>query len=93
VISQSLILALLSGQTAAECPAVLMAKGYGVSRRAQAYADCVSRPSLPVATDLAKKKRQCSIAEDGATSSAVAWVDTIAANFPGCETRLEFKKK
>jgi len=87
-----LLIPLLLAQPAAECPALLVLKGYGVSSRAQAYADCMSRPWLPLAADFAGKKRQCAVA-DPSIGRAVAWVDHIASNHPGCETRLEFKRK
>ncbi|HEX7848500.1 MAG TPA: hypothetical protein VF485_02090 [Sphingomonas sp.] len=90
MISQ-LLITLLAGQGVDECPAKLVLHGAGISRRAQSYADCVSQPSLPTTADLAAKKRQCAVKQDRSKGKATAWVDNIAKNFPGCETRLEFK--
>lgn len=86
---------------AEECPVWLalevdaMAKEDAVE--AQRYADCVSAPWLPTQATRSLKLTDCSAARpEGGNEklqSALDWVDHIAAQFPGCETRLKIKRK
>jgi hypothetical protein len=86
---------------AQECPALLILKMDHISTRdtamAQRYANCISPPWLPIATQRAAKLAQCK--QDRPNNpgrqlkEALDWVDHIAASFPGCETNLKIEKQ
>ena len=83
-----------------ECPANLEQLG-GMTRAetkaALRYARCIRIPSLPVADQLEPRKAACStlrvITSSARLNQAFAWIDHIASQFPGCETRLGFKRR
>jgi hypothetical protein len=95
----ALILASLLGHAAEECPAFLVSKARGLDRNAQQvvqqYADCMRAPHLPLASALRDKSQQCAPNQvvSGKAKKATDWVDHIAKNFPGCETRLTITRK
>jgi hypothetical protein len=92
---------LSSPVAAQECPAVLVLKVKGLPgsdvRAAQQYATCMSSPWLPMSAELEQKSTGClkPIPHDSGSNlqMAVSWTDHIATQFPGCETRLEIKRK
>lgn len=83
----------------AECPATLDLNIRGITRAdanaARRYAECMSVPWLPTAEQLAGKTATCAPLRGAASRErlkrAVAWVDHIASQFPGCEIRLAIK--
>jgi hypothetical protein len=87
------VLALLASQPVEPCPALLTLNlpGRPSLSEAQAYADCMTRVSLPTADQNAEKRNQCAPDRAGASERLSAWVDQMAVNFPGCETRLTFR--
>ncbi len=91
----ALFAGLLLGATAEECPATLDLRGRDVTVAAQSYADCMSLPHLPVTSGLEARKKQCAAkrAKVKEGDSTVAWIDHIAANSPGCETRLRIIRR
>jgi len=92
----ALLAGLFLGTMAEECPATLELKGRHVRVTAQPYADCMARPHLPTAAALAERKAQCAaLLPQGATADdrTIGWIDQIAANFPGCETRLRMVRR
>jgi len=84
-----------------ECPASLdfRVRGLSAGRAAtvQAYADCVSWPWLPTSDALTVRIAQCTSQRpnlaDKKVAEAVAWVEQMATNFAGCETRLGIKTR
>jgi hypothetical protein len=84
-----------------ECPASLdlHVRGLSAVRAAtvQAYADCVSQPWLPMSDTRTARIAQCTSQRlnlaDKKVAYAVAWVEQMATNFAGCETRLEIKTR
>jgi len=84
-----------------ECPVSLILNVEELTRQdqttAQRYASCMSVPYLPTSSQLIEKAAEC-LANRPANSSeklkaVLDWADHIASQFPGCETRLEIKKK
>lgn len=88
-----LILALVAAQSGEECPVFLEREGASFSSLAEEYADCMSRPSLPIAAELDAKRTQCGQESGHRDNDAIAWVDHIAKELPGCETRITFVRK
>ena len=90
-----------SAHAAEECPALLVFRVPGLSagdaERANRYAECVTIPSLPMGSQVAGKLSECQSRRPTEPSErlgkALDWVDHIATEFPGCETRLEIEKK
>lgn len=92
----TLLAGLFLGPMAEECPALLEFKGRNVMVAAQPYADCMARPHLPTAAALAERKAQCAaLLPQGvaAEDRTIGWIDQIATNFPGCETRLRMVRR
>lgn len=90
------LLAIIAIGTASEdCPVVLDLTGPKVARGVQPYADCMSQPHLPTSSTLEARKMECvaKLTPGNEADPTVAWVDHIAANFPGCETRLRIIRK
>ncbi len=83
------------GTAPEECPVALDLKGPKVALSVQPYADCMSQPHLPTSSTLEARKKECvaKVASGNEADPAVAWVDHVAANFPGCETRLRIIPK
>ncbi len=83
------------GTAPEECPIALDLTGPKVARGVQPYADCMSQPHLPTSSTLKARKMECvaKLASGNEADPTVAWVDYIAANFPGCETRLRIIRK
>jgi hypothetical protein len=90
-----------SAQAAEECAALLVLRVPELSasevESANDYAECMGIPSLPTEPQLAGRLSQCRDrrpTEPGEKlGKALGWVDHIASEFPGCETRLEIEKK
>lgn len=93
--SAALLIGMLLGAMADECAATLDLKGRDVTVAAQSYADCMSQPHLPVASALEARKKQCvaKLSKVREGDETVAWIDHIAAQFPGCETRLRIVRR
>jgi hypothetical protein len=98
----SFVLAALAlGACIEDCPAVLELKSPKLRTSEQAviqsYADCMSIPNLPVGDELKARRARCAALRSTASAAGaediLEWVDHIAANFPGCETRLRFSRK
>lgn len=94
-----LVAGAMPAPAADECPAALILRDPGITvsetRAARRYAECMSRPWLPLADQLAEKSARCATclgAPSRARSSAVLWIDHIASELPGCETGLLIKR-
>jgi len=96
-----LALTVVAGNLDEDCPASLIFRVPGLlaedAAKAQDYANCISPAALPVTDKYADKLAQCAGKRPAhpnvKLTQAVAWVDSMAADWPGCETRLEIKKK
>jgi hypothetical protein len=85
----------------AECPASLVLNVSKISTSdvaaAQQYATCMSVPWLPTSDKLQAKLSECSKARASKARAklkkALRWIDHIATQFPGCETRLQVKER
>lgn len=91
----ALFTGLLLGVMAEECPATLDLNGPHVKLTAQSYANCMSRPHLPTRSTLEARKKQCAAKRprNSEGDQTVAWIDRIATDFPGCETRLRIIRR
>ena len=88
-----LLIALFGFAVPEECPATLRLTVESDPTRAQQYANCMSRPSLPTSANFAAKQGRCAGPNDRSFERSLRWVDHIATNFPGCETHITISRK